>query len=693
MSYTAAQIAEALGVTKQGISYRVKKESWPSTKRPGKGGGRLFALSDLPVDVRDAVLAWELAGQGGAVAAPAVPAAVQNLPAVAERPTDTSQLNTKQRGVMCARLAFVREIDRLVASGLSKTVVMDNLVEASRRGALAGHLLPLVVVANDRSGGERGLSTRSLQRWMQDFRHGGEAALAPARAGRDMAIPAWAGDFLAVYQRPSRQTLADCYRQVFGLPHAPNPGAPSIHAVRRFMGKLSIPAREQGRMTGNARLSILAHRKRDTSAMWPTDCFTMDGTTFDSEIQHPHTGQPWKPEITIVLDVATRRCVGLSVALSESAISTLDAIRMACLFGGIPAILHADNGPGYKNSIWTAEGTGLMARLGIELRNSIPGRPQGKGLMERAIGTICVSAAKRLSSCMHASSDKDAAKKVFKLSRQALKRGGNLLPTWDEFKAVILARVEEYNATPHRGLPKFQDPATGVRRHYAPNEYWQSFLAQGFEPVTVPDHLKDELFLPAEHRKVRRGKITFLTGEYFHKDLEELHGEMVEVRYDIWDASTVQIWSLDGVRICTAERDGHAAPYFDRTVQDIGNEKRRKAQLKRLEDKAQRIESGATIALPEADPGYFSDELAVGRQPQVIDVTPEQAPPINARPLFTSSMHHYRWLMEHRDQCTDTDETWLAGYAQTAEYADMADRYAFEKIAWTPASPAMAQES
>ncbi len=680
MNHTAAHIAEALRISRQAVAKRAKKESWPCSKA---GKTKVFSLSDLPADVRDAVLVWELATSAPVEPAPVPAVAAPNPPAVVDKPTDTSQLTTKQRNVMCARLAFVREIDRLVASGLSKSVIMDNLVAASLSGALAGHLLPLVVVANDRAGStQRGLSKRSLQRWLSDFRHGGEIALAPARAGRDMDIPAWAGDFLTVYQRPSRPTLADAYRQVFGLPHAPNPGAPSIHAVRRFVAKLSLPAREEGRLTGNARLSILPHRRRATTAMWPTDCYTMDGTTFDAEIQHPHSGQPWKPEITVVLDVATRRCVGVSVALAESAISTLDAIRMACLFGGIPATLHADNGPGYKNAVWTAEGSGLMARLGIDLRNSIPGRPQGKGLMERAIGTICVSAAKRLSSCMHASSDKDAAKKVFKLSRQALKRGANLLPTWDEFKAVLLARVDEYNNSPHRGLPKFQDPATGLRRHYAPNEYWQTFLPQGFEPVTVPDNLREELFMPAEHRKVKRGTITFLTGKYFHKDLEELHGEVVEVRYDIWNSATVQIWSLEGVRICTAERDADAHPYFAPSVQDIGHEKRRKAQLKRLEDKARRIEPGATIALPAPDAAMFSDELAVGKPDPVIDVEPVPAPDPARRPLFTSGMHHYRWLMEHRDQCTDTDEAWLAGYAETAEYADMADRYAFERISY-----------
>lgn len=96
---------------------------------------------------------------------------------------DTSLLTRKQLEVMCARLAFVREVERQAGMGLAKTVVVDSLLEASHRGELAPHLAPLVGVANDRSGGKRGLSKRSLVRWCCDFAKGGAGALAPSRPG------------------------------------------------------------------------------------------------------------------------------------------------------------------------------------------------------------------------------------------------------------------------------------------------------------------------------------------------------------------------------------------------------------------------------------------------------------------------------------------------------------------------------
>ncbi|GAB7082323.1 transposase [Megalodesulfovibrio paquesii] len=660
----------------------------------------MFPPVSLPQDVRDAIMAWELkkASQAGAgsqgagtvpvVAGSAVPAvpAPTGLPVTQAGPT--SALTHAQRKVMVARLGFVRELARRVDDGMGKGEALDSLVAQSKDGTLPAHLARLVDVANDRGGAGRGLSRRTLQRWQSQFALAGERALAPARVEKDLSVPPWAEAFLACWRDPQKPSVVDAYTNAFGPPHAPNPGAPSIHAVRRFLNKLTVLAREEGRRTGNAWLSLMPYVRRDTSDLSPTEIYTMDGTAMDVEVLHPDTGRPFKPEVTFVVDVATRECVGLSIALAESAAATLDALRMACLYLGIPAIVYADNGPGYQNALWTAEGLGMMDRLGSTLTHSIRCRPQGKGLMERAVKTAC-NVVKKFISCTHADMDRDAAKKVYKLSRKGLKNGQNILPTLREFAGQLLARIELYNATPHRALPKITDEATGKRRRLSPREYRQTFVDQGWKPCTVDAALREELFMPSETRKVSRGWITFHDGKYFSKSLEELHGEVVEVRYDVFDASKVYIWSLEGVKICEAELDGNTTPYLPRSMREAAAEKRRKGQLKRLEVKAQAIAPGAVIAQPEGDgPAMLSDVLVAGREVPAIDVTP--LPSANSpaeaakRPLFLNSLHHYRWLMEHRDQCTEADEAWLARYATTPEYADLADRYAFEGIAYAP---------
>lgn len=687
-AYITRELSEIFGVTAKSVYARAQREGWQSRPRQGRGGGSEWILGSMPDDARQVILAYALSRE-------ALPTEQSRPLPPAVRPADASQLTNRQRSVMCARLVFLRELDRLMAAGVSTGQAMGRLVTASTEGSLPPHLMDLVGVANDRKNTGRALSRRSLQRWRTEYAIGGEVALAPVYREPDLSIPSWAEEFLRVYQQPSNPTLTDSYRQVFGLPSHPRAGAPSIWAVRRFVNKLTVPALEQGRRTGNAMLAVLPHRRRSTRHLWPTDIFTMDGTTFDAEVQHPHTGQPFKPEITLVLDVATRRCVGASVALAESAIATLDALRMACLVGGIPAMLHADNGSGYCNAMWTAEGTGLMARLGIELKHSIPGRPRGKGLMERAIGTICVSAAKRLPSYMGADADKDAAKKVFRLSRRALRTGGNVLPVWEDFRRVLLDRINEYNNTPHRGadMPRIVDAVTGRQRPMSPIEAWEDAVRQGFEATTVSESMREELFMPAEHRKVRNGIVKFFNGEYYHEDLAEYHGEVVEVRYEVWDSSRVYIYTIAGRKICVAERDAHADPYQPASAIEAADARRKKAQLKRLEAKAQRVVPGAALVMPDEHEARLSDRLAVGPAMPVIDVAPleDPAPGRQERPLFLSPDHHYRWLMANREQCAEADEAWLTQYARSADYADMADRYEFEGIGWCPAQERAAQ--
>lgn len=137
------------------------------------------ALADLVRQLADQV--ERMVEDKAALSASAQESLLKAMTLAVNATVDTSLLNKKQRDVMCARLAFVREIERLADMGMAKTEIVDSLIYASRRGELAPHLAPLVGVANDRSGGKRGLSKRSLVRWYCDFAKGGAGALAPSR--------------------------------------------------------------------------------------------------------------------------------------------------------------------------------------------------------------------------------------------------------------------------------------------------------------------------------------------------------------------------------------------------------------------------------------------------------------------------------------------------------------------------------
>lgn len=689
--YTTRDLAQILGITERAVQLRAGREEWRSVPRKGRGGGRLWLVEDMPAATRDQIASSLLrrgrthgAEEDGFSVLPAPAASCEMAPA----PVVSCAANgsggglvplddrtDKERRTTIARLAFCAEIERL-APLVGKKQAIAHLVTLSRLGELNESLTACLPHALPRMRQPR-LSERTLWRWCSELAGGGAAALTP-RMRREAPIPAWADEFLACYQKPQHPSVVMAHEELCNAMRARGEEPPSIHACRRLLARMGTPEREAGRATGNALLRLRPYQRRDTSELWPTDAYTADGTTFDAEVLHPDHGQPFKPEITLVLDIATRRCVGISVALSESALTVLDALRMACCFGGIPALFYSDNGPGYVNAQLRDDRTGMLVRLGITPVNALPGRPQGKGLMERAVETICVRAAQELPSYTGALMDGDAAKRNFKLSRAAIRQGKRaMLPTWEEFKRHILARVEAYNAAPHGGLPRYRD-AEGRLRNYSPNEYWQHFAARGFKPVNVPPDMASELFMPGVRRITRNGWLQFYSGRYFAPELAEFHGEAVEVRYDIWDAGRVWCWTADGRRICEAILEGNTRPYFERSRIEAAREKRARAQVKRLDAKLQRIAPGAEISLPPVADTVTVDISDV-RQPAesvlspVTDTPPEAA---TTRPVFATTYDRFRWLMEHADQRTDADRDWLAAYRQGEEYADLRELYA-----------------
>lgn len=692
-TYATQELVTLLGVTQQAVDKRAKSESWRWLPRAGRGGGKLWIVSSMPPSTRDAIASAMLREARAAVVstssnAPAQICATVGTASPAHAP-EWKLASDRERSVATARLAFVREVERL-AGLVGKEKAIRHLIEASCSGHLDPTLMSLVTTATAcKRGGT--LSRRSLYRWASDYAEGGEAALLPSFRKVEPA-PAWFDEFLGCFQRPQHPPVSLAYAEFSAAMRERGETPPSIHAVRRALAKMSAPAREAGRATGNALLKLRPYQRRDTSELWPGDVYTADGTTFDAEVLHPGNGQPFKPELTAIIDVATRRCVGISIALAESKLTVLDALRMACMWAGIPAMFYSDSGPGYDNGLLLDDRTGMMQRLGITPCKAIPGRPQGKGLMERAVKTLWVRAAQGLASYTGALMDGDAAHRNFKASRAALKVGKRaILPTWDECKKHILARVEEYNATPHRGLPRYRD-AEGRMVHYSPNEFWATFERRGFEPVWVPQGMGAELFMPGERRKTNNGWVQVYGGRYFAPELADHHGEIIEVRYDIWDSARVWCWTLDGRKIAEAALEGNTRPYFAESRVQAARDKRAKAQVGRIDAKLQRVAPGATILMPEASRPALADST----QPTIIDMsasreaveapvelTVKAATPAKAvaRPLFANTFDRYRWLMRNPAQQTAADMEFLVNYRTGEEYTDMRDLLEVEGIA------------
>ena len=339
------------------------------------------------------------------------------------------------------------------------------------------HLKPEALAqANDRAGEAR-IGRTALYDWFKARDGGGVLALAPKPTRVDAPIPDAFFDFMRFYAVPSKPSLADAHREYLRASagrEGVQPMTLTLEQARRILKhKLNHIEKNVGRegvLTLKARLPYVT---RTTDDMWPTTIYTADGKTFDAEVADPVSQKPMRPEITSVLDVATRKCVGYAVSRKENVIAVTEALRRSCSAHGICAIFYTDRGAGYKNKAFDADVGGLMARLGITKMHALPYNSQAKGIVER-FNHVWNDVAKRFPSYMGRDMDKEARQTFHKVTRLEIKTFGqsSKLPTWAEFIAAVEAGISAYNDRPHSGLPKFEDPATGKRRHMTPNEAW-----------------------------------------------------------------------------------------------------------------------------------------------------------------------------------------------------------------------------
>jgi len=617
--YTAKELAGLPGLpgTLKGVLQKAERESWPPQKRAGRGGGREYPLSALPAETRNYLLDRMVTSLPEKVCQLPVKT-VETLPTTIDPAADLPALTTLkkwQTETMDARIYFMRLIERAASSGFGITQAIRRIVRQAADGSLPEEAQAMVAIANKRSGKDtlkRGLSETSLMRWWSVWLKKGKKAqaLAPKAVETD-AIPNWAPYFLKVYQVPQKISVAHAIEDLSAiLPSGIK--MPSEHQARRFIKKYSRLEIQKGRMTGKEMKSLKGFIRRDTSEFLPLDICLCDGHSFKADVAHPVHGRPFKPELCGVIDAVTRVCLGWSAGLAESAQTVADAYRHAVTvndekrYGGIPAILYADKGAGNEANVNSDPFCGMYTRTGSTYRTGIPGNSQARGLVEKMQDSLWIRAAKKLPTYSGRGMDEQVRRKVYltmeKEVKQAVKAGkegkkSELLLSWQEFLEFCQREVEEYNRRPHSGLPRINDPETGLRRHMCPLEMWSQFLAEGWTPE-VPDPSElDSLFRPHVTVTTRRGEVRLFGNIYYAPDLVHYNGETVIVAYDIHDASQVWVKDQDERLIAVARWNANKKAFYPVSAVEKARDERKNRRVKTLERHLDEVQAEADVPI------------------------------------------------------------------------------------------------
>jgi len=423
---------------------------------------------------------------------------------------------------------------------------LATLSAAQRKSALQRfavlrlHLEDVIPLAQ--AAREAGVPVRTAQRWLVVYRAGGLAALG-RRPRADAGRRRTQAELVALVEglaltRP-RPTVATITRRVAALAAQRGWTAPAystVHAIVAALGPQLMTLAHDGPAALRDRYELVYRRQAERpNEVWQADHTELDLLVLD---ENGRTARPW---LTVVLDDCSRAVCGYTVFLgAPSALNLSLALRQAVrpkadpgwVVHGLPDVLYADHGSDFISDHLRQ----VCADLHIHLVHSAVGRPQGRGKVERFLGTVTTE--------------------LLPLLPGQIVGGKPATPprlTLPKLDTAIGAWLGTYHQRPHS--------ETGI----APITAW---LADGWLPRATdsPEQLDLLLVMVAVPRVVHRDGIRFQGLRFIDPTLAAYVGEHVSIRYDPRDIAEVRVYHRN-VFICRAVSPEHASQTV--TLKDI----------------------------------------------------------------------------------------------------------------------------
>lgn len=505
------------------------------------------------------------------------------------------EATAKAREVAMQREIIVNTIQKMVLDGISQNNSVGLLLARHESGSLQ-QFVATAMTSTAKAG--RSAPTRStICSWVAAYKTEGLTGLLPDHKGRVVESASWWGPALEYYNSPSKPDISAVFRRLVEVDNF----AVSYDQVRHYLG--SVPAmlgrNSPARIGKNLyRLTEKAYIRRSTENALAGDVYVADGYRADIYLAHPVTGDLWRPELTVGMDLHSRYIVAWRADEHEGTIAVQNMWAEAfARWGHVPPFLYIDNGSGYKNKLMSDEAVGFYQRAGIEqIIHSIPGNPHGKGWIERFFRIVKDDFLKLWRPefyCGH-----DMASEVAQLTVREIKAKRLQPPTLQEFAEAFNAWLDRYHERQH---PENKDVTRA--------SLWA-------ELVPIPPHATVfELKRQVAQLRVRRGMLKHEKRMYRHIDLLPFNGTDVLLEYDLMCNEVAVIRTINGRWIC----DAHLVKSIDAVNTNRLEEKRQasaESAIKRLNKKMdeQMARAGRVIDM---------DAIADALPAELIDVTPE----------------------------------------------------------------------
>lgn len=341
------------------------------------------------------------------------------------------------------------------------------------------------------------ISRWTLDCWIRMWREGGFEALVPAVRQAQPRTPEEVRALARALKRENPDRSAAQVRRILAAQHG---WAPDERTLQRMFNREGLTA-----LAGPAKPPATGVFGRFEAAK-PNELWTGDAL-------HGERIDGRKTYLFAFIDDHSRAIVGHRWGFAEDTVRLGAALRPALASRGVPQAIYVDNGSAFVDS-WLLR---ACARLGIRLVHSTPGRPQGRGKIERFFRTVT---------------------QEFVVEVAGRARGGRPIGDLGELNRLFTAWVETLYH----------------RREHSETEQEPLARWEAGGPFAVPT-AQDlaEAFKWAETRKVDKTGIVRMQGNRYQVD-PGLAGEQVELIFDPFDLNHIEVR-------CNGVDEGLATPF------------------------------------------------------------------------------------------------------------------------------------
>lgn len=376
-------------------------------------------------------------------------------------------------------------MERARAIGLFRYMLIREAADASLSRRQRGAMVREIAAREhtDPFGRTVRLTRWTLDRWVTEWRRGGFDALVPSVRQSQPRTPAEVLELATALKRENPDRSAAQIRRILAAHHG---WAPDERTLQRMFVRTGLtalsgppgPPQVFGRFEAN-----------HPNELWTGDA--LHGRRIDGR----------KTYLFAFIDDHSRAVVGHRWGFAEDTVRLAAALRPALAARGVPESIYVDNGSAFVDA-WLLR---ACAKLGIKLVHSAPGRPQGRGKIERFFRTVT---------------------EEFLVEIAAVDGGpGRTVADLAELNRLFTAWVETvYHRREHS--------ETGQ----APLPRW---LAGGPFPTPTPADLA-EAFKWSELRTVSKTALVSMHGNRYQVD-PTLIGQRVELVFDPFDLGTIEV--------------------------------------------------------------------------------------------------------------------------------------------------------